>query len=289
MQKTTISYKSTNILIDELIKQSNIQVLKEKNFFSKIFSKKEFPDIYFHSGVLDDESIENIKNSKITIVNFFALKDKVLAKTKISQERIKVIYPTINVITQNKLEIKTKVFEEFKIDLDEKIIFFTAKNFKTSGVKEFLDICSNLNYQNFKIIIAGTHQQINNLKFQLSKYNNLQEKLILLENYKNIDEIFIASDIFILPTYNKSFSSNILKAMFCECVVFVTIENDVKEVVDVFASMDSPTDSSTAFKIDAILSAQDDLNLIKKQNANLSQEFTLQSNLEKINYIIENV
>ena len=289
MQKTTISYKSTNILIDELIKQSNIQVLKEKNFFSKIFSKKEFPDIYFHSGVLDDESIENIKNSKITIVNFFALKDKVLVKTKISQERIKVIYPTINVITQNKLEIKTKVFEEFKIDLDEKIIFFTAKNFKTSGVKEFLDICSNLNYQNFKIIIAGTHQQINNLKFQLSKYNSLQDKLILLENYKNIDEIFIASDIFILPTHNKSFSTNILKAMYYECVVFVTIQNDVKEVVDVFASMDSPNDSSIEFKIDAILSAQDDLNLIKKQNADLAQEFTLQNNLEKINYIIENV
>ena len=289
MQKTTISYKSTNILIDELIKQSNIQVLKEKNFFSKIFSKKEFPDIYFHSGVLDDESIENIKNSKITIVNFFALKDKVLVKTKISQERIKVIYPTINVITQNKLEIKTKVFEEFKIDLDEKIIFFTAKNFKTSGVKEFLDICSNLNYQNFKIIISGTHQQINNLKFQLSKYNSLQDKLILLENYKNIDEIFIASDIFILPTHNKSFSTNILKAMYYECVVFVTIQNDVKEVVDVFASMDSPNDSSIEFKIDAILSAQDDLNLIKKQNADLAQEFTLQNNLEKINYIIENV
>ena len=289
MQKTTISYKSKNILIDELIKQSNIEVLKEKNFFSKLFSKKEFPDIYFHSGILDDESIENIKNSKITVVNSFTLKDEVVAKTKISKERIKVIYPTINAKIQNTSEVKTKVFEELKIDLADKIIFFTAKNFKTSGVKEFLDICSNLNYQNFKIIISGTHQQINNLKFQLSKYNSLQDKLILLENYKNIDEIFIASDIFILPTHNKSFSTNILKAMFYECVVFVTIQNDVKEVVDVFASMNSPTDSSIEFKIDAILSAQDDLNLIKKQNANLSQEFTLQSNLEKINYIIENV
>jgi hypothetical protein len=289
MQKTTISYKSKNILINELIKQSNIEVLKEKNFFSKLFSKKEFPDIYFHSGVLDDESIENIKNSKITVVNSFTLKDEVVAKTKISQERIKVIYPTINVKTQNISEIRAKVFEELKIDLADKIIFFTAKNFKTSGVKEFLDICSNINYQNFKIIIVGTHQQINNLKFQLSKYNSLQDKLILLENYKNIDEIFIASDIFILPTYNKSFSTNILKAMYYECVVFVTIQNDVKEVVDVFASMNSPTDSSIEFKIDAILSAQDDLNLVKKQNADLSQEFTLQSNLEKINYIIENV
>jgi hypothetical protein len=289
MQKTTISYKSKNILINELIKQSNIEVLKEKNFFSKLFSKKEFPDIYFHSGVLDDESIENIKNSKITVVNSFTLKDEVVAKTKISQERIKVIYPTINVKTQNISEIRAKVFEELKIDLADKIIFFTAKNFKTSGVKEFLDICSNINYQNFKIIIVGTHQQINNLKFQLSKYNSLQDKLILLENYKNIDEIFIASDIFILPTYNKSFSTNILKAMYYECVVFVTIQNDVKEVVDVFASMNSPTDSSIEFKIDAILSAQDDLNLIKKQNADLAQEFTLQSNLEKINHIIENV
>lgn len=289
MQKTTISYKSKNILIDELIKQSNIEVLKEKNFFSKLFSKKEFPDIYFHSGILDDESIENIKNSKITVVNSFTLKNEVVAKTKISKERIKVIYPTINVKTQNISEIRAKVFEELKIDLADKIIFFTAKNFKTSGVKEFLDICSNINYQNFKIIISGTHQQINNLKFQLSKYNSLQDKLILLENYKNIDEIFIASDIFILPTYNKSFSTNILKAMYYECVVFVTIQNDVKEVVDVFASMDSPTDSSIEFKIDAILSAQDDLNLIKKQNADLAQEFTLQSNLEKINYIIGNV
>ena len=289
MQKTTISYKSKNILIDELIKQSNIEVLKEKNFFSKLFSKKEFPDIYFHSGILDDESIENIKNSKITVVNSFTLKNEVVAKTKISKERIKVIYPTINVKTQNISEIRAKVFEELKIDLADKIIFFTAKNFKTSGVKEFLDICSNLNYQNFKIIISGTHQQINNLKFQLSKYNSLQDKLILLENYKNIDEIFIASDIFILPTYNKSFSTNILKAMYYECVVFVTIQNDVKEVVDVFASMNSPTDSSIEFKIDAILSAQDDLNLIKKQNADLAQEFTLQSNLEKINYIIGNL
>ena len=289
MQKTTISYKSKNILIDELIKQSNIEVLKEKNFFSKLFSKKEFPDIYFHSGILDDESIENIKNSKITVVNSFTLKDEVVAKTKILQERIKVIYPTINVKTQNISEIRAKVFEELKIDLADKIIFFTAKNFKTSGIKEFLDICSNIDYPNFKIIIAGTHQQVNNLKFQLSKYSSLQEKLILLENYKNIDEIFIASDIFILPTYNKSFSTNILKAMYYECVVFVTIQNDVKEVVDVFASMNSPTDSSIEFKIDAILSAQDDLNLIKKQNADLAQEFTLQSNLEKINYIIENV
>ncbi len=289
MTKTTISYKSNNILIEELIKQPNIELLKQKNLLSKLFSKKEYADIHFHTGILDDESIQNIKNSKITIVNSFSIKKEIMDKVEVIDEKIKVIYPSINVKNENIEDIKAKIFDELKIDLEHKIIFFTAKNFKTSGVKEFLDICSDLNYDKFKIIIAGTNQQINGLKFQLNKYNNLQEKLILLEDYNNIDKIFMASDIFVLPTHNKSFSSNILKAMFYECVVFVTVQNDVKEVVDVFSSMDSPSDTTTAFKIDAILNSQNDLELIKKQNKDLAQEFVLESNLQKINSIIENV
>lgn len=289
MNKATISYKSKNILIEKLEKQSNIEVINEKSFFSKLFSKKEYADIYFHSGTLDDKSLQNIKNSKMTIVNSFSIKKDIIDEIENLNEKIEVIYPCINLKNQNMQEIKTKKFEELKIDLEYKVVFFTAKNFKTSGVKEFLDICSNLNYEKFKIIIAGTNQQINSLKFQLNKYNNLQEKLILLEDHKNIDEIFMISDIFVLPTYNKSFSSNILKAMFYENVVFVTTQNDAKEVVDVFATMSNPSDSSTAFKIDAILNSQNDLELIKKQNKDLAQEFRLESNLLKINSIIENV
>ena len=289
MTKRTISYKSKNILIEKLEKQSNIEVINEKSFFSKLFSKKEYADIYFHSGVLDEKSLENIKNSKMTIVNSFSIKKEIIDKVEILNEKIEVIYPSISLKNQNIEDVKAKIFDELKIDLDYKVIFFTAKNFKTSGVKEFLDICSNLNYEKFKIIIAGTNQQINSLKFQLNKYNNLQEKLILLEDHERIDEIFMISDIFVLPTYNKSFSSNILKAMFYENVVFVTTQNDAKEVVDVFATMSNPSDSSTAFKIDAILNSQNDLELIKKQNRDLAQEFVLESNLQKINSIIENV
>jgi hypothetical protein len=289
MNKTTISYKTTNLLIEELKKQSNIQVLKEKGFFSLLFSKNTFPDIYFHSGNLDEKSIENIKNSKITVTNSFASMNEIIAKTKIFHEKIKVIYPSINVEYKKTEEVKEKLCEELEIDLNNKLIFFTAKNFKSSGVKEFLDICSSITYSDFKIIIAGEQKQIANLNFQLPKYSKLQDRIILLENYSKIDDLFLASDIFILPTYNKSFSTNIIKAMYCESVVFLSLENDAKEIVDVFASMDSPTDPSTAFKIDAILSNKNDLEMIKKQNREIALEFALESNLEKINHIIENV
>ena len=259
MKKTSISYKSSNLLIENLKKQENIEVLKKENFISSLFGKKKYADVYFHSGNLDEKSIENIKNSKITIVNSFASMNYIIAKTKISHEKIKVIYPSINVEYKKQKEVKIKLCEELKIDPKTKLILFTAKNFKTSGVKEFLDICSSITYSDFKIIIAGEQKQISALQFQLPKYQNLQDKIILLENYKNIDDLFLASDIFLLPTYNKTFSTNILKAMYCKCVVFLSIDNDAKEVVDVFASMDSPTDPSIAFKIDAVLLDKNEL------------------------------
>lgn len=289
MNKTTISYKTTNLLIEKLKQQTNIQVLKEKGFFSLLFSKNHFPDIYFHSGNLDEKAIENIKNSKITVTNSFASMNEIIAKTKISHEKIKVIYPSINVEYKNIKEIKIKLCQELQIDLNTKLIFFTAKNFKSSGVKEFLDICSSITYLDFKIIIAGEQKQIANLNFQLPKYSKLQDKIILLGNYSKIDDLFLASDIFLLPTYNKSFSTNIIKAMYSKCVVFLSLENDAKEIVDVFASMDSPTDPSTAFKIDAILSNESDLEMIKEQNKELASEFTIQNNLVKINNVIENI
>ncbi|MDD2888484.1 MAG: glycosyltransferase [Aliarcobacter sp.] len=289
MTKTTISYKTKNNLIEELSKQGNVEVLKEENFFMKLFSQKKYADVYFHSGSLDDKSIENIKNSKITITNTFASMNQIIAKTKISHEKIKVIYPSINVEYKKTKEVKAKICEELQIDLSNKIIFFTAKNIKSSGVKEFLDICSSLTYQDFKIIIAAEKKQIAALRFQLPKYQKLQDKIVLLEDYSNINDLFLASDIFLLPTYNKSFSTNILKAMFCKCVVFLSIDNDAKEILDIFASLDSPTDSSAAFKIDAILQGENDLRQIKKQNRKLALEFTLENNLEKINHILENV
>lgn len=289
MKKTSISYKSSNLLIENLKKQENIEVLKKENFISSLFGKKKYADVYFHSGNLDEKSIENIKNSKITIVNSFSSMNYIIAKTKISHEKIKVIYPSINVEYKKPKEVKIKLCEELNIDPKTKLILFTAKNFKTSGVKEFLDICSSITYSDFKIIIAGEQKQITALQFQLPKYQNLQDKIILLENYKNIDDLFLASDIFLLPTYNKTFSSNILKAMYCKCVVFLSIDNDAKEVVDVFASMDSPIDPSIAFKIDAVLLDKNELKKIKKENKKLAKEFELEANLNKMNFILENV
>lgn len=288
-KKITISYKTNNILIDKLSKQDNIEILKDANFLLKLFSKKKYANVYFHSGSLDENSIENILNAKMTIANCFSSMNEIIAKTKISHEKVKVIYPSVDLEYKKNKDVKEKLCEELQIDAKNKIILFTAKNFKTSGIKEFLDICSSISYEEFKVIVAGKKQQIRSLQFQIPKYQKLQDKIILLEDYKNMDDLFLASDIFILPTYNKSFSTNVAKAMFCRCAVFLSIDNDAKEIVDVFASMDSPTDSAMSFKLDAVLNGKDDLKLIKKDNRKLGLEFSLENNLAKFNSIMDNI
>ena len=143
------------------------------------------------------------------------------------------------------------------------------------------DATGTMAYLQFETI--GIDRVKTELSVSYIDHNTLQE------DYKNMDDLFLASDIFILPTYNKSFSSNIVKAMFCRCAVFLSIENDAKEIVDVFASMDSPTDPSMMFKVDAILKGRDDLKLIKNENRKLASEFSLANNLVKINTIIGNI
>ncbi|MCT7498060.1 glycosyltransferase [Aliarcobacter cryaerophilus] len=290
MKQTTVYYKISNTLINNLKHRDDIKILKKPSFLTKLFSKKRYPDIYFHSGELDENSIEFIKNSKFVVTNSFSNLNLILAKTKISHEKIKVIYPSIDIKYQKPKELKEKYKDRFSLTENTKIIFFTAKNFKTSGVKEFLQIVSNLSFIDFKVIIAGAKQQLAALEFTLPKYSKLEPKIILLDESKEkLDELYLISDVFLLPIYNKNIASSIIKAMFCKCVVFSTMNNDAKEIIDVYATMENPNDPSTAFKIDAILFDENELKKIKKQNRNIALEMSLDKNIEKFNDILTKI
>ena len=286
--KKTINYKIKNTLITKLLEQENIQELKKPTFFSKLFGKKEFADIYFHSGNIDKEVLENIKNAKKVFVNSRSAHHDLLKSFQENLEKVELLYPSVNIEYQKPKEIKQKFCQDQNIDPKKKIIFFTAKNFKTSGIKEFLSLILQLKNDNFVAVVEGDKKQITNLRFQLSKIDT-QEKIILLENYPNKEQIFLACDIFLLPTYNKNFATNVLRAMFCKSVVFTTSNNAAKELIDTFSTMESPNDRSMQFKLEAILQNKEDMKLIKKQNRKIAKQYTLEKQLEKFNSIIETI
>lgn len=286
--KKTINYKIKNTLIKKLLEQENIQELKKPTFFSKLFGKKEFADIYFHSGSLDNESLENIKNAKKVFVNSRTAHHELLKEVQENLDKVELLYPSINIEYQKPKESKQKFCQEQGLDPKKKIIFFTAKNFKTSGIKEFLSLIFQLKNDNFVAVVEGDKRQITNLRFQLSKIETTNN-ILLLEDYKEKNQLFLACDIFLLPTYNKNFATNVLKAMFCKSVVFTTANNAAKELIDVFSTMESPNDRSMQFKLEAILQNKDDMKLIKKQNRKIAKQYTLENQLEKFNTIIKSI
>lgn len=288
-KELSIYFKSKNVLIDELLKNENIRLYKKQSILKKLTSKtKSYPDIYFHSGAIDADSIAMIENSKKTIANSYTMKQEMIKACNITNDMIEVIYPTITSIYLKPKESKEILSQELNINKKDKIILFHAKNLIKNGVIEFLNIIASLNVTNFKAIIAGDSKQIYSLKFKLTKFN-LDDKIILLEDYKNIDLLYSAADIYILPTYIKAFSSNVIKAMFFKTAVFVSANSASREVIDIFSTMDSPSDRSMQFKVEAILSNKDELKNIKKTNKQTADEFLFDIQFKRLEEIVFNI
>lgn len=282
MRKLSIYAKSKTLLIKELYKHFDIEFLEEKSFVAKEITQNAiYPDVYFHSGTLDVRSMDLIQNCKQVIANSNSAKNDIVNKTSVDEDKVTVVYPAIKLSPIKAKEAKRQLCDELDISKKTRIIFFTARNLKTNGVKELFDILNAVSNDNYKVIIAGEGEQINTLKFQISKLK-INDKVVFFEDFKNIDLLYGACDIFILPTYVKNFSINVLKAMSLKSAVFVSAHNSAREVVDVFATMESPLDPNTSFKVDALLKNKDELKLIKKQNAKAVKNFTVEKQIQKL-------
>ena len=289
MNKITIAFKTRTNLIEEFEKNENIELLKEQSLMNKLsFKSRTYADIYFHSGTIDKDIILAIENAKIVIASSNKSKQEIIKNTQIDENKIEVIYPAINEEYLKCSESKSIVSEQFNFDKNKRIILFTAKNFKQNGIKEFCDIIKSINYKNIQVLIAGDDTQIAQLKFQASKYGFAQE-VILIENYPNMNLLFSAADIFLLPTHINGFSSNVLKAMFFKTAIFVSVNCASSEVLDVFSTLNSPEDRATPFKVDALLANKEELKNVKKQNRKESKKYLLENKIEQLFNLVDKI
>ncbi len=275
MHKLNIYTKSKTLIINELNKYADLNFLDDKSA-SSINS-----DIYFHSGKIDSSIVSIVTRSKKVIVNSKSAKAEIVKKVEVDHNKVYVMYPAIKKSDINVKEARKEFCEELQISKKTRIIFFTARTLKTNGVKELFDIILALSSDNYKLIIAGDKEQITTLKFQISKYK-LDDKVIFYEDFKNMDLLYAVSDIFVLPTYVKNFSLSILKAMSLKTAVFVSSTNSARELVDIFATIESPRDPNTSFKIDALLREKDDLKLIKKSNQKIAKDFYIEKQIQRL-------
>lgn len=288
MKKLHIAINTKTKVTKELEQKFDVTYYQEQTFFEKLLLKdKKYPDIYFHQGSISTKALDMVEHSKVTIVNSNALKEQICTKrTYINENKIFVLYPYITHKQEYDKQIKKDFRKEYQIEKEERIIFFTGKDLFSNGFEKFLEIINDLERKNFKILIDVNGDIKDRVAERLTHYK-LNEKTIILENYSNADELFIAADIFILPTKQKLFAPNVLKAMYFKNAVFVNRENAASEIIDSFSLILGQNDKSISFKVDALLGNKEELKKIQKENYQVVKNIQFDNYMKELEYILE--
>ena len=271
-----IYYKKESGLTRAIESVRKCTLYKDGGILTKLgLSKRVYPDLYIHSGALNEFSKRLIQNSKITIVNSSILKDAIIKKLGVSKEKIEVILPIFEREPFDKKETQRAYKELNNLPKKTKLIYFTAKDFQKNGFVKFCSILENLEMSDWKAIVSSTNEIDLSYAKEYAAHHKIDQNFLFEK-----EEIFEVADIFVLPTKLENFSLSVLKAMASKCVVFTTTNNNSIEILDVFAIMDGADDPNISYKIDMLLRVKEEMKKIKKENAAIASRLntTYQSN-----------
>jgi UDP-glucose:(heptosyl)LPS alpha-1,3-glucosyltransferase len=280
----------------------NMQVcMNKKNKFYFSLERITCPDIYragdgVHRAFLETKKSLNPLHFVYLFIEkkMFAKAKKIIANSKMVKNQIIKYYG----IDENKIEViyngiplKEKVdFSDIKKEFNlknEKIILFVGSGFERKGVKEAIDIVSNVK-GDFKFIVVGKEKNILFYK-NYAREKGIGEKVIFTGPRRDVDKFFTVADIFLFPTRYEPFSNVVLEAMNFECVVFTTKQNGASEILPEFNVMENPSDLSVADKINMLFENDEILKEKKQQMKEISKNFSIEKNVKKTIEVINEV
>ena len=177
----------------------------------------------------------NIKIEKYA-TNFFAC-SKEAAKWLFpcKHKYAKIVYNAIDIDKYSfSEEIRKKVRSKLNIDDNEKVIMHVGRFARQKNHVKIIKIARKLvkKEKNIKFILIGTGPLEDNIKKKISKYN-LQDKVMLLGNRKDVNELLMAGDLFLFPSLHEGLGIVVVEAQFSglKCIVSTCVpeEADIKQ------------------------------------------------------------
>jgi UDP-glucose:(heptosyl)LPS alpha-1,3-glucosyltransferase len=223
------------------------------------------------------------KNSKKIIANSNMIKNEIIETYNIDQNKIEVIHNGIEISEKEKFEDLKK---EFNLK-NEKILLFIGSGFERKGVKEALEIASNLQ-TNFKFFIVGKEKKIDEYR-EYAKHLGIDKKVFFTGARKDVNKFYSMADIFLFPTHYEPFSNVILEALNFECVVFTTKQNGASEILENEFIMETPDDYNVSEKINFYLTNPNILENEKRKAKEKAKNFSIEKNVEKTLKVIYEV
>ena len=287
----------------------NFQVsLFKKNKFYFSLERISCPDIYRAGDGVHKEFLKSQKksrfnplhpiylflekkcfqNAKCIIANSFMVKNQIINSYDVSPDKIKVIYSGIESKEINFHSSFEKLSEEYSFISENFIFLFVGSGFKRKGVFEFLQIISKLDQSNIKAFVIGRDKNSKHY-FHLAKDLGIDDKVIFTGPREDVSDFYNISDIFILPTHYEPFSNVVIEALQSENVVFTTKQNGACEILEDKFIMKKPNDFSIVATIEKFLDNKILLQQVKDENRLLSENFSIEKNLDETLEVINEV
>jgi glycosyltransferase involved in cell wall biosynthesis len=175
--------------------------------------------------------------SKFIVVNSNYVKNEILKRIQISEEKVKVIYESLDheIFNSNHTHERCRkiIYDKWRIDSKYLLYVSDIRPYKNpfSVIKAFERLKTKL--RDYKLIMIG--QDINGYKQHLIRYvadKNLSEDIIMFDYMEPFDFVYLmrAAEIFIYPSSLETFGTIPLEAMACGTPVIAGNETAIPEI-----------------------------------------------------------
>ncbi len=194
--------------------------------------------------------------SKLIIAISEMVKSQIMQNYNIPDNKIKVIYNGVDLkkfSPENSKLYRSEIRGKYFITDDTKLILFVGSGFERKGLGTAIKAVSFLQNKNqmpdkwkIKLMVIG--------KGNVKKYQSLavkykiNDKILFIEPQKDIERLYAASDIFVLPTIYDPFGNVIIEAMASGLPVITTRSSGASELIkngEEGFVLENPTDSNT--------------------------------------------
>ena len=164
-------------------------------------------------------------------------KEKFLQEFSVDPEKVQVIHPGVDIDEFNKLDRNIcyrEMRRRFEIDETDTIVLFVSMNFQLKGLDNLMAAMamtkSKYPSEKLKLLVVGKGNE--------KKYGRLAQKLEIEDDVifagiwkNNIEKIYLASDIFAMPSGFDTFGMVVLEAMSASLPVIISDNVGAKDLV----------------------------------------------------------
>jgi len=198
------------------------------------------------------------KESALIITDSFATKNDVIELLKIPEDKIKVIYPAVEIINPADTEIK-KTLKKYQIK--KPFILTVGKIEPRKNLKRLINAFKKTKLNDAHLIIVGP-KGWNSSNFQLPTSNFQNIKFLGFIPDKDLYSLYSSALFFIYPSIYEGFGYPVVEAMKIGCPVATSNTSSLKEIAENVALLFNPYDEGSI--AESIIKLYQNINLRKK-------------------------